>query len=119
MARETDLRDVRPYVFGGDCEATVARLIIEEVRGRMLPRESSKAIGNRFPGIDYRNLIHEPGDSVVTRRSLLGDYRGDLLPGFDAIAPVQLSQSMFLCERHQSLTGNRVFQNNLLYTLLY
>jgi pimeloyl-ACP methyl ester carboxylesterase len=118
MSRETTRRDVQPFVFGGDCDATVARLVVEEVRGKKVARERPKAVSNPLPGINYQDLIHDPGDSVVTRSSLLGQYHDQLLPGFDGIPPLRIFHSMFLCEQHQFLTGNLTFQNNLLHTLL-
>jgi hypothetical protein len=69
-------------------------------------------------GIDYQDLIHDPGDSVVTRNSLLGRCESELRPGFSPFPPVPAAHAVFLCEQHQFLTGNRTFQNNLLHTLL-
>jgi hypothetical protein len=117
MALQTDQRDVLPFVFGGDCDATVARLVLEHLRGKMVARERVEAMTMPAAGIDYNDLITDPGDSVVTRSSLLGRAEGGLLPGFEPIAPLRISHSVFLCERHQFLTGNPTFQNNLLHTL--
>lgn len=118
ISAETDGRDVRPFVFGGDCDATVARLIVEQVRGKLLARENPVKLVKPVSGVNYRDLIHDPGDSVVTRRSLLGRHPQALMPGFDPPTPPTLSHAVFLCEQHQFLTGNAVFQNNLLHTLL-
>ena len=117
MARDSGPQDIKPFVFGGDCDATVARVVVEELRGKMVARERAVAMSDPVVGINYDNLINDPGDAVVTRSSLLGHYRDGLLPGFDDIAPLRVSHSMFLCERHQFLTGNPIFQNNLLHTL--
>ena len=117
MSAETDSRDVRPFVFGGDCDATVARLIVEPVRGKLLARENPVKLVRPVRGVNYHDLIHDPGDSVVTRSSLLGRHPQALLPGFDPPTPPTLSHAVFLCEQHQFLTGNAVFQNNLLHTL--
>ena len=71
-------------------------------------------IPNPVSGVNYPALINDPGDGVVTRESLMGrPSRMD--PGR---APLEISHSVFLCEAHQSLTGNPSFQDNLLYTLL-
>lgn len=118
MACKNSERDVKPFIFGGDCDATVARLVVEEVRGKMVARERAESIVDPVAGIDYQDLIHDPGDSVVTRNSLLGRSETELLPGFSPLPPMPASHSVFLCERHQFLTGNRTFQNNLLHTLL-
>jgi pimeloyl-ACP methyl ester carboxylesterase len=118
MSCECSEQDVKPFIFGGDCDATVARLVVEEVRGRMLARERADSIVDPVAGIDYQDLIHDPGDSVVTRNSLLGRCESELRPGFSPFPPVPAAHSVFLCEQHQFLTGNRTFQNNLLHTLL-
>ena len=117
IAAETDSRDVRPFVFGGDCDATVARLIVEQVRGKLLARENPVKLVRPERDLNYHDLIHDPGDSVVTRNSLLGSAPQALMSGFDPPAPPALSHAVFLCEQHQFLTGNAVFQNNLLHTL--
>jgi pimeloyl-ACP methyl ester carboxylesterase len=118
ISSESTGQDVKPFIFGGDCDATVARLVVEEVRGKMLARERAESIEYPMAGIDYHALIHDPGDSVVTRSSLLGRCETGLLPGFSALPSMPASHSVFLCEQHQFLTGNRTFQNNLLHTLL-
>jgi pimeloyl-ACP methyl ester carboxylesterase len=118
LSQRSSPRDVRPYVFGGDCEPTVARLVVEETRGGRQAHERGDTVGRPEPDIDYDGLIHDPGDGVVTRHSLLGDYSGPLRTGFSPIPAMPVAQSMFLCERHQHLTGNRIFQNNVLHTLL-
>jgi pimeloyl-ACP methyl ester carboxylesterase len=118
MSSENSEQDVKPFIFGGDCDATVARLVVEEVRGKMVARERAESIVDPVAGIDYQDLINDPGDSVVTRNSLLGRCETRLLPGFSPLPPMPVSHSVFLCEQHQFLTGNRTFQNNLLHTLL-
>ena len=117
LSRQSDVRDFKPYVFGGDCNATVARLIVEKQFNKLTAREHPGTIINSKMDIDYHDLIHDPGDSVVTRNSLLGRYENDTINGYDNISPMILSHSVFLCEKHQFLTGNATFQNNLLHTL--
>jgi hypothetical protein len=102
--------DVRPFVFGGDCSPTLARLVVESVAGRIIVRETADAIAEPIPDVDYASLLFEPGDLVVTRSSLLGRLRG---------APaLPIEHAVFLCEEHRRLTANATFQNNLLHTLL-
>ena len=117
LSRQSDARDVKPFVFGGDCDATVARLVVEKQRRKLVAREHPDRITSPQAGVDYHDVIHDPGDSVVTRSSLMGSYEGQLINGYDSIVPMQLSHSVFLCEKHQFLTGNPTFQNNLLHTL--
>jgi hypothetical protein len=69
--------------------------------------------------VDYKDLIHDPGDAVVTRDSLLGrsGHGLELISGYDAPPALTVSCTVLLCEQHQFLTGNPTFQNNLLHTL--
>jgi len=117
MGQPGDGRDVLPFVFGGDCELTVARLVVEEVRGRRVAHERAETLQRPLAGVDYDDLLYAPGDGVVTRSSLLGRTSEPLQQGAAAIGPLPLSHSVFLCEQHQFLTGNPTFQNNLLHTL--
>ena len=117
LTTQTPPEDVRPFVFGGDCEPTVARLVLEEMRGKYYARETRESVVNRVSGIDYDSLIHDPGDSVVTRSSLIGRCQPGQYSGCGDFAPLEAVHSFFLCERHQQLTGNPSFQNNLLHTL--
>jgi hypothetical protein len=118
LAEPAGDRDVRPFVFGGDCAPTLARMVVEkDFEGRMLAREGPKAIEGTQPGIDYDALFFEPGDGVVTRASLQGRLQqGEALPGVP-LAPLRAQHSVFLCEGHRTLTKNPSFQDNLLATL--
>jgi pimeloyl-ACP methyl ester carboxylesterase len=119
MSMATDHRDVKPFIYGADCDATVARLIVEDVRGKMLAREHPVKMVRPVAGVDYKDLIHDPGDAVVTRDSLLGrsGHGLELISGYDAPPALTVSCTVLLCEQHQFLTGNPTFQNNLLHTL--
>lgn len=103
-------------VFGGDCTLTPGRAVLErDERGeRLVVRPGD--VRNRVPGVDYERLLLLPGDGLVTRESQLG--RG-LVEGVGAGNDTFPSaQSFFLCERHDQLSVNPYFQNNLLHFLL-
>jgi pimeloyl-ACP methyl ester carboxylesterase len=110
--------DVRPYIFGGDCAPTLARLVLESVGGTLYARERAGDIANPVAGIDYDAVMFEPGDTVVTRSSLLGRRTLNIAAPREQIESIQLANSVFICEHHQSLTGNPTFQDNLLNALL-
>ncbi len=105
-------------VFGSDCYLTPARIIVEEVEGesliRMYPEEITQPVAN----IDYQSLLLEPGDTAVTKASLMG--RNVLDPSIPRhkYSFFPLDHVILLCEKHNSLTGNINFQNNLLNALL-
>jgi len=105
-------------VFGGDCELTLARLVVEEVDGRLAGRERAKDIARPVPGVDYEALMFEPGDLVVTRASLLGRRTLNVAAPRAEIESLNIANSVFLCEEHRYLTGNPSFQDNLLNALL-
>lgn len=105
-------------VFGGNCEPTPARLLVEEVKGESVLRLWPRDIVSPDPVVDYRHLMLEPGDGAVTKASLLSR---------DVLNPSQrrheyihfaMDQAFFLCENHEQLTGNIHFQDNLLHFLL-
>ena len=109
---------VRHIIFGGDCELTPARLLVEEVDGesmvRLFPDEIEKPIND----IDYDVLMLEPGDGRVTKPSLFArDTLDPTLPRH-RYSHFPLDYAMMLCETHDTLTGNIHFQDNLLNILL-
>jgi pimeloyl-ACP methyl ester carboxylesterase len=110
--------ELHPYVFGGDCELTLARVVGERVDGRLLARERVEDISSPRGGVDYQSLMFEPGDTVVTRSSLLGRRTLNVAAPRTEFESIEVANSVFLCEEHQALTGNATFQNNLLNTLL-
>lgn len=105
-------------VFGGGCTLTPARILVEEVDGESLIRMNPSEVAQPVEGVDYDALLLEPGDGSVTKASLLG--RNALDPSIQRHKYIHLpiEQSFFLCESHESLTGNLNFQDNLLNTLL-
>jgi hypothetical protein len=68
--------------------------------------------------VDYDALLLEPGDGSVTKASLLGRNALDPSVKRHKYINLPIEQSFFLCESHESLTGNLNFQDNLLNTLL-
>jgi hypothetical protein len=89
-------------VAGGDCRPTPRRLVIEEVEGEALARLYPEQILRPLRGVDYDELMYEPGDGSVTRSSLVA--------GVD--------DTRFICARHDQLTGNRELIEGLLEFLL-
>jgi len=110
---------VKLVVFGGNCAATPSRWVVENDRsGNRVVRFSPRQIRSKVPGVDYQDLMYDPGDGTVTKPSLLAR---------DALSPhtprhkfsyFPLAYSFLLCAEHSSLTGNRHFQANLLDVLL-
>ncbi|MGF6690580.1 pimeloyl-ACP methyl ester carboxylesterase [Metapseudomonas resinovorans] len=109
---------IRYVLFGGGCQMTPARLLVEQRDGRDTVRLTPADIAAPRPGVPYENLMIEPGDGRVTKPSLLA--RQTLDPGVpqneDSFLPV--AYAFFLCEDHTDLTSNINFQDNLLNVLL-
>jgi hypothetical protein len=110
-----------PYkliVFGGDCHMTPARLLVEEVDGVSEVCLYPGEIKNPVPGIDYETLMLEPGDGTVTKASLLARESLDPSVPRHKYSFFPLYYPIFLCELHDQLTSNLIFQDNLLHSLL-
>lgn len=105
-------------VFGGGCDLTPARIVVEEVAGDSLIRMYPDQITHPEPGIDYNALLLEPGDGSVTKASLLGRDVLDPSVPRNKYSFFPLDHAFILCEAHDSLTGNMTFQDNLLNELL-
>ena len=109
---------VRHVVFGGDCELTPARILVEEVNGESVLRLRPGEVTMRVPGVDYEKLMLEPGDGRVTKPSLFAREALDPTVPRHRYSFFPMDHSILLCESHDSLTGNISFQNNLLNILL-
>jgi pimeloyl-ACP methyl ester carboxylesterase len=107
---------VEVAVFGGDCTLTPGRAVLDEKDGvqRLVVRPED--VRARVDGVDYERLLMQPGDGLVTRDSQLG--RGRVEGVGSAYDSFPFAQSFFLCERHDQLSVNPYFQNNLLHFLL-
>jgi pimeloyl-ACP methyl ester carboxylesterase len=117
FATEPDSSDVPTWVFGGDCEPTLARLVVESVAGELHARESPAAIAAPGPHACV-DAMFEPGDTVVTRSSLLGRRTLDVAAPRTPAESLRIAHALFFCARHQQLTGNAILQDNLLHALL-
>jgi len=109
---------VRPVLLGGDCDLTPARLLVEDVDGESYLRMWPGEIEHPRPGIDYGRLMLEPGDGRVTKASLLARESLDPTVPRHRWSHFDYDYVFFLCERHDRLTGNPSFEDNLLHALL-
>ncbi len=105
-------------VMGGDCSLTTARLLVEEVNGVSITRSKPSQIKNPKPGVNYNQLMLEPGDGTVTKASLLAREVLDPTAPQHKYSFFPLDYPYFLCEDHSTLTTNINFEDNLLHILL-
>ena len=104
-------------VFGGTCNLTSARILVEEVEGESVIRMTPDEIKHPVEGVDYNALLMEPGDGSVTKASLLGRDVLDPSVPRHKYSFFPLDHAFLLCEKHDALTGNINFQDNLLNEL--
>lgn len=104
--------------FGGDCALTPARIVVEEIKGDSVVRLWPDKIARPKPGVDYDRLMLEPGDSTVTKASLLARESLDPLVPRHKYSFFPARWSLFLCEKHNALSNNSFFQDNLMNFLL-
>jgi pimeloyl-ACP methyl ester carboxylesterase len=109
---------IRYVLFGGDCDLTPARLLLEDVGGTPVARLYPEQIRDPIPGVPYRELMLEPGDGSVTKPSLLARETLDPSAPQNADSVIPIAYWFFLCEHHERLAGNINFQDNLLNVLL-
>ena len=67
----TSIDGIRIAVFGGDCELTNSRVVLDEADGRKFLAFKAKEVVNKVPGVDYDYLMMSPGDGLVTRDSTM------------------------------------------------
>ena len=118
LSLETPEESAQSLVFGGDCSLTPAHIVVEEVKGESVLRLWPEDIRNPSSGIDYSRLMLEPGDGTVTKASLLGREELDPTAPRHKYLHFAPRNVFFFCERHELLTGNPTFQDNLLHALL-
>jgi pimeloyl-ACP methyl ester carboxylesterase len=109
---------IRYVLFGGDCTLTPARLLVEEEAGAMRTRLTPRAVRAAMSQEAIDAAMLEPGDGRVTKPSLLARETIDPTAPQHEESFLPVAYHFFLCERHDQLTGNASFQDNLLNVLL-
>jgi hypothetical protein len=115
LSRRVGEAPTRYIVFGSACFPTPARCLLEEIDGRTYVRLHPQEIRHPRPGVPYAALMVEPGDGSVTKASLLA--RDGLDPKL-ARSDFPIASATFVCARHEDLTADPTFQDNLLNVLL-
>lgn len=108
----------RYVVFGGSCNLTPARALVETVDGQVFLRFDPGQVRQRQAGVDYERVLLEPGDGTVTKASLLARQILDPTVRRHEYSFFPLDYAIFLCADHSALTENLSFQDNLLNALL-
>lgn len=118
LSAPTPWQTTRFVVFGSDCYVTPARAVVEDITGQAELRLYPDDLVSKIKTINYERLMLDPGDGTVTKPSLLA--RQALAPNVrrDQGNHFPSAYSLFICEKHDDLSANITFQNNLLNTLL-
>jgi pimeloyl-ACP methyl ester carboxylesterase len=112
--------EVAYYAFGSDCINTLKTVIVAGINGRReLVFDSARLRGEPSAGLADR-VLYGPGDGTVLMQSLLAIPDGDR----EASRPpepgrVSFRSAFFVCGSHGVLPNDPIFQNNLLYLLLW
>lgn len=105
-------------LLGGDCTLTPSRIVVEDDAGVTHTRLSPQAVRSGAAREALEKAMLEPGDGRVTKPSLLARETIDPAAPQHEESFLPVAYYFFLCERHDQLTGNVSFQNNLLNVLL-
>jgi pimeloyl-ACP methyl ester carboxylesterase len=112
------------FAFGSDCGDTLdGALIIRNAKTKQwqtffTSRSITTSEGKKITKAAVREILFAPGDTRVTRRSLLAEtilqenYRNSI---FRKSLPVNAT---FFCELHDELPNNKIVQNNFLTALI-
>jgi pimeloyl-ACP methyl ester carboxylesterase len=106
-------------LYGGDCELTESKAIVnKQTNGISLAFQKSD-VENKQKNVNYEYLLMSPGDGLVTRNSQLARATNIYINPEQQKDLFDITQTTFFCEKHNFLTANPYFQNNLLYFLLH
>lgn len=112
------------FAFGSDCGDTLdGALIIRNAKTKQwqtffTSRSITTSTGKKITKAAVKEILFAPGDTRVTRRSLLAEtilqenYRNSI---FRKSLPVNAT---FFCELHDELPNNKIVQNNFLTALI-
>jgi hypothetical protein len=92
--------------------------MLESENGRSVARLAPADIARRIPGVPYEALMLEPGGGRMTKPSFLARESLDPTERPNEDSTIPIAYWVFLCERHDHLTGNIHFQDNLPSVLL-
>lgn len=109
---------IRYVLFGGNCTLTPSRVVVEEDAGVTHTRLSPQQLRSGAARAALEAAMLEPGDGRVTKPSLLARETIDPTAPQHEESFLPVAYHFFLCERHDQLTGNASFQDNLLNVLL-
>jgi hypothetical protein len=112
------------YAFGGDCEETLAAVVVtrDAKTGDTLtltsPRELRTEDGRTLTRAAVLRAMYAPGDGRVTRDSLLGTHLGTERRSPLLATPLPLAYALFICDLHGHLQSNKTLQDNALTLLV-
>lgn len=100
------------YAFGSDCINTLKTAIVTDRRGKKDLLFDDKKFRDKAIADRIARVLYGPGDGTVLMQSLL-----DMPDGRQG--KIDFNSAFFVCETHGVLPNDPIFQNNLLYVLLW
>jgi hypothetical protein len=97
---------------------TPARIVVEDIADDSIVRLWPRSVKETIPGVDYEELMLEPGAALCPRHRCSHATPWTRRYRVRNTVFFPLKFAFFLCEKHDQLTGNINFQDNLLHALL-
>ncbi|NQT07334.1 MAG: hypothetical protein HQ575_07330 [Candidatus Omnitrophica bacterium] len=96
-------------LFGGDTNWTISKAVLKKENGGWK---------TYFWDPRLKEKILKPGDTMITRDSLLGVINAGVTKKVWEHSPMDIAFSLFVTQRHENIHKDATFQNNLLHILL-
>jgi len=97
-------------LFGGDTEWTLNKAILK--------KDKHGKWHTVFWDPRLKDKILKPGDTIITRESLLGFPTAGVTRKGWVNSPIDISFALFVTQRHENIHKNSTFQDNLIHILL-
>ncbi|HKY31580.1 MAG TPA: hypothetical protein VJV23_03505 [Candidatus Polarisedimenticolia bacterium] len=112
--------EVDYHAFGGDCISTLKTAIVAGDSERPELHFDQTGLNDAGAASRLAEVLYGPGDGTVLMQSLLAiPDPGEPEQGRDEESPLLLRSAFFVCGSHGVLPNDPIFQNNLLYLLLW
>ncbi len=104
-------------LVGSECKDTLDTILLlydekrEKWRTMFKPDDFTKSSGVKVSSGDVKDMMPAPGDGVVTQRSLERDV---FQPNGKPVSASEAASSLFVCEEHNKLPGNKDVQKYLI-----
>ena len=112
------------FAIGSDCDNTQEGVILlqnsatKNWQTMFTPKNYKTSSGKLISAKEAQAKLYAPGDSIVTRRSLLAETVSAQNSNADPTRRNLPVSAIFSCELHNYLTNSKIFQDNVLTALM-